>query len=177
MGNNACSRAARSGNVAFWTISDYFCNVPPLIASTITKLAAVCVLLIHSILTWKRTPQDLFIRVLACQCLVLERHDNAELCARVCVFLPDPVDFLHLPGIGCYPPSAFHDQQNRGSWDHHDSLPFLLGPVPCLVPDQLDLALLLWGFLWPHSCCCWCGADYSVLRFLLFVCYERWDTR
>lgn len=88
-------------------------------------------------------------------------------------FLSDTVDLLHLSWIGCYSPSTFYDQQNWGSRDHHYSLSFLLGSVPCLVLSQLDLALLFWGIFWPHSCCCWCGPDRSLLWLLLFVCYKR----
>ena len=59
----------------------------------------------------------------------------------------DIVDLLHLPGVGGHPATALHDQQDRGGGDHHHPLPVLPGPLPRLVPRQLDLALLFRGLL------------------------------
>lgn len=118
----------------------------------------------HIVREWKVNPSQI-----PSVLLVSVRQLNIP----VAFLLSDTVDLLHLSWISCYPPSTFYDQQNWGSRDHHYSLSFLLGSVPCLVLSQLDLALLLWGIFWPHSCRCWCGPDRSLLWLLLFVCYKR----
>lgn len=125
--------------------------------------------LIHNIVReWKVKPSQI-----SSLFMLSVRQLNISVGLFVCFFLSDTVDLLHLSWIGCYSPSTFYDQQNWGSRDHHYSLPFLLGSVPCLVLSQLDLALLFWGIFWPHSCCCWRGPDRSLLWLLLFVCYKR----
>lgn len=79
------------------------------------------------------------------------------------------MDLLHLPGVRGYPSSAVHDQQDRGSGDHHHPLPVLPGPLPRPLSRQLDLALLLRGLLRPHCCGGRSCPDYSILRLLLPV--------
>ena len=85
----------------------------------------------------------------------------------------DPVDVLDLPGVCGNPASALHDQQDRRGGDHHHPLPIFPGTLPSPLPHQLDMALLLRGILRHDRYRCWGGADYSVLRLLLFVCNKR----
>ena len=83
----------------------------------------------------------------------------------------DPVDVLHLPGVGCNPASALHDQQDRRGGDNHHPLPVLPGPVSGPLSLQLDLALLLWRLLWHDRHCGRSGPDCPLLRLLLPLCH------
>lgn len=75
----------------------------------------------------------------------------------------DPLDLLHLPGVGGNPAAALHDQQNWRGGDHHHTLPVLSGPVPGPLHLQLGVALLFRRLLRYDRHRGWTGTDYPVL--------------
>uniref|UniRef100_A0A2K6NT04 KDEL endoplasmic reticulum protein retention receptor 1 n=1 Tax=Rhinopithecus roxellana TaxID=61622 RepID=A0A2K6NT04_RHIRO len=79
----------------------------------------------------------------------------------------DPLDLLHLPGVGGHLAAAIHGEQDWRGGDHHQPLLVCAGRLPHAVSLQLDLALPFRGLLRPHRHRGRPGPDSPLLRFLL----------
>ncbi|XP_025221959.1 ER lumen protein-retaining receptor 1 isoform X1 [Theropithecus gelada] len=80
---------------------------------------------------------------------------------------PDPLDLLHLPGVGGHLAAAVHGEQDWRGGDHHQPLLVCAGRLPHALSLQLDLALPFRGLLRPHRHRGRPGPDSPLLRFLL----------
>uniref|UniRef100_A0A2K5KKC0 KDEL endoplasmic reticulum protein retention receptor 1 n=1 Tax=Cercocebus atys TaxID=9531 RepID=A0A2K5KKC0_CERAT len=79
----------------------------------------------------------------------------------------DPLDLLHLPGVGGHLATAVHGEQDWRGGDHHQPLLVCAGRLPHALSLQLDLALPFRGLLRPHRHRGRPGPDSPLLRFLL----------
>uniref|UniRef100_A0A2K5I766 KDEL endoplasmic reticulum protein retention receptor 1 n=1 Tax=Colobus angolensis palliatus TaxID=336983 RepID=A0A2K5I766_COLAP len=79
----------------------------------------------------------------------------------------DPLDLLHLPGVGGHLATAVHGEQDWRGGDHHQPLLVCAGRLPHALSLQLDLALPFRGLLRPHCHRGRPGPDSPLLRFLL----------